>query len=213
MDYSFGEKLRHRIAGNLAAFAWREVEDETLRRAAVALVVVAEGGGASGGGASLLLTKRPKTLKRHSGQYALPGGRMEPGETTTEAALRELHEELGLDLDETEVLGRLDDFPTRSGFRITPVIAWGGAAPALKPDPGEVARVFHIPLGELDSPDIPHLEHTTQSEHPVLSAPLPVLGHSIYAPTAALLYQFREVAMRGEATRVAHYDQPAFAWK
>ena len=83
----------------------------------------------------------------------------------------------------------------------------------MVPDAVEVARVFQVPFTELDSPKIPHLEMTPESEPPVLSAPLPTLGHHLFAPTAAILYQFREVALRGEPTRVAHYDQPAFAWK
>ncbi len=221
MDFTFGNALRARIAGALAGFEHRGIEDPELRRAAVVIVVAGTGGSATGetgtdsaGEASILLTRRPKTLRRHSGQYALPGGRLEPGEGSLEAGLRELQEELGLTLAESEVLGLLDDFPTRSGFCITPVVAWGGpAADALEPDPGEVAKVFRIPLAELNAPEIPHLDPVPGSEHPVLSAPLPTLGHHLYAPTAALLYQFREVALRGAATRVAHYDQPAFAWK
>ena len=163
--------------------------------------------------ASVLLTLRPETLKRHGNQYALPGGRLESDETPVSGALRELAEELGLERGEADVIGMLDDFPTRSGFRITPIVVWGGENPRLKPDPGEVARVFRIPLAELDLPEIPYLDHTQGQEHPVMSAPLPTLGHHLYAPTAALLYQFREVALRGQTTRVSHFEQPKFAWK
>ncbi len=208
--FPFGAALAETLRRNLDAFAVREVDETALRPAAVS-VVVTDGGPA--GRACALLTLRPDRLKRHGGQYALPGGRLDAGETALEAALRELREELGLELDAAAALGRLDDFPTRSGFRIAPFVLWGGAAPALAPDPDEVAALFRIPLDELCSPDIPHLDHGQGGAHPVLSAPLPTLGHHIYAPTAAILYQFREVALLGRETRVAHYDQPQFAWK
>ena len=209
-DFAFGDDLRRDITGNLAAFERRGIDDDTLRQAAVAIVIVK---GGDGGAASVLLTKRPRTLRRHGGQYALPGGRLDAGETPIQAALRELAEELGVTLVPGDILGTLDDFPTRSGFRITPIVVWGADAVDLVPDPIEVARVFQIPFTELDSPQIPHLEATPESEHPVLSAPLATLGHHLFAPTAAILYQFREAALRGLSTRVAHYDQPTFAWK
>jgi len=209
-DFAFGDDLRRDITANFAAFERRGIDDDTLKQAAVAIVIVAEENGDQTG---ILLTKRPDSLRRHGGQYALPGGRLDAGETPVEAALRELQEELGVTLDPGDILGTLDDCPTRSGFRITPIVVWGADAVELAPDPVEVARVFRIPFTELDSPEIPHLEVTPESEHPVLSAPLATLGHHLFAPTAAILYQFREVALRGEPTRVAHYDQPTFAWK
>lgn len=138
---------------------------------------------------------------------------MDEGETIVAAARRELHEELGLDLLEDHVLGQLDHFPTRSGFRISPIVMWAPEPVELRPDASEVAEVFLLPLTELDSPDIPRLSASENSEHPVLSAYFPTLGHYMYAPTAAILYQFREVALRGVSTRAAHYDQPTFAWK
>lgn len=217
MSYRFGDALRARIAANLAAFDRRAISDEKLRRAAV-VVVVAELGPETAPGVAadegcLLLTKRPAGLRRHANQYALPGGRLDEGETPRQAALRELHEELGLDLPPEAIVGVLDDYPTRSGFAITPIVAWGGMAHDLRPDPVEVAIVHRIPLVDLDSPRIPHLDEQGDGKHPVLSAPLDTLGHQVYAPTAAVLYQFREVALHGRPTRVAHFDQPRFAWK
>jgi hypothetical protein len=76
----------------------------------------------------------------------------------------------------------------------------------------EVEEAYHIPLAELDSPAIPHFDDGPEAGRPVLYSRLPSLGHAMYAPTAAILYQFREVALRGLHTRVAHYDQPTFAW-
>lgn len=96
---------------------------------------------------------------------------------------------------------------------ITPIVAWGGPAHDLQPDPVEVARVHRIPFVDLDSPRIPHLDDQGDGQHPVLSAPIATLGSQVYAPTAAVLYQFREVALHGRPTRVAHFDQPRFAWK
>jgi len=214
MPFTFGTDLKRRLSDNLARFDVQTLEDPALRQAAVAIVVGPGGNGSDPSAeATVLLTLRPKTINRHSGQYALPGGRLDAGETTVQAALRELDEELGLRLATDAVIGALDDYPTRSGFRITPVVAWTESSANLTPAPDEVYKVFRIPLGELDSPDIPILSEPTGNNHPVLSMVLPTLGHSMYAPTAALLYQFREVALRGARTRVAHYDQPGFAWK
>jgi 8-oxo-dGTP pyrophosphatase MutT (NUDIX family) len=207
--YAFGRALRDRIERNLTDFAAQAVDDPDLRRAAVAIVVVEN---AADSAASILLTRRGGDLRRHGGQYALPGGRVDAGETVIQAALRELHEELNLDVPADAVLGRLDDYPTRSGFRIAPIVVWGGDTTALAPDPVEVQKVFWIPLTDLDSPAIPRLEAAHGDGHPVLSAPLETIGHPVYAPTAAMLYQFREVALHGRATRVAHFDQPRFAW-
>jgi 8-oxo-dGTP pyrophosphatase MutT (NUDIX family) len=207
-DLSFNTDLRARIEANLAAFERRVIADDSLRHAAVAIVIVDDGDNE----AAFLLTTRPAGLRRHGGQYALPGGRLDEGETAREAALRELEEELGLTLGEERIIGTLDDYPTRSGFCVTPVVVWGGEAGAIHPDSEEVDQVYHIPLADLLSPDIPHLE-PGPDDHPILSAPLATLGHQVFAPTAAMLYQFREVALLGRATRVAHYDQPAFAWK
>ncbi|SDE14257.1 ADP-ribose pyrophosphatase YjhB, NUDIX family [Ruegeria marina] len=208
--YVFGPDLRSRFQANLGRFTARNVERAGLRDAAVAIVVIRHN---ETGEACVLMTLRPPSLNRHGGQYALPGGRMDAGESEVEAALRELHEELGLDLRQDDVLGRLDQFPTRSGFRVSPVVVWASGDVELRPDPSEVAQVFHLPLREFDSPDIPRLEESDNSEHPVLSAFFPTLGHYMYAPTAAILYQFREIALRGKTTRVSHFDQPTFAWK
>lgn len=189
--------------------------------AAVAVAVVDVGHGAALPGlpehadwqadAALLLTRRALTLRRHAGQWALPGGRIDDGETPEAAALRELHEEVGLELGPDAVLGRLDDYRTRSGYVITPVVVWAGEARTLQPNPDEVASVHRIPVAEFLRSDAPRLEVVATSAHPVLRMPV---GHGwIAAPTAAVLYQFREVALLGRDTRVAHFEQPAFAWR
>ncbi len=209
MTFRLDSAFRDTIVARIAGFERRAITDPALRHAAVAIIVAA---GEDDVEAAVLLTRRPQHLKRHAGQYALPGGRMDAGETPEAAALRETMEELGLALDPTAILGRLDDYATKSGFCITPVVVWGGAARDLAPDPNEVARVHRVPLAELDSPDIPTIDTPFDGSAPILGLPLASLGHSLHAPTAALLYQFREVALRGLATRVADFDQPRFAW-
>ena len=215
------EALRRRIVGHLQDFEVRGAERGALRAAAVAVAIADEGRGAQLPGlhrpkgwstaAALLLTRRADGLSSHAGQWALPGGRLDAGETPEQAALRELHEEIGLDLDADSVLGRLDDFVTRSGYVITPVLVWAGAARVLQPNPHEVRSIHRIPVSEFLRADAPMLEDRADSEHPVLR--MPVGDSWIAAPTAAVLYQFRELCIDGRATRVAHFEQPRVAWK
>ncbi len=215
------EALRARLALRLSQWTHRPADEAGLHRAAVVLAVVDEGHGADVPGmprlaqwshdAALLLTRRSLSLRRHAGQWALPGGRIDDGETAEQAALREMAEEVGLVLDASAVLGRLDTFVTRSGFAITPLVVWAGAAATLLPSPDEVASVHRIALGEFLRADAPLLERLADSVHPVLK--MPVGDHWIAAPTAALIYQFREVCLLGRDTRVAHFEQPLFAWR
>ena len=160
---------------------------------------------------ALILTRRAATLRKHAGQWAFPGGRLDPGETVVETALREMHEEVNVEIGADQVLGRLDDFVTRSGFVMTPVVVWGGGGLETEPNPEEVASVHRIPISEFLREDAPMLSSLSGSEHPVLR--MPVGSDYIAAPTAALIYQFREVCLLGRETRVAHYEQPTFAWR
>ncbi len=193
------------IRQRLIRFERRSLPKAELRPAAVAFTLVAEASGPA-----FILTQRSRDLSRHPGQFALPGGRLDPGETPIVAALRELEEEVGLDLPGDSVLGCLDDFETRSGFRMTPVVLWGGCAPTLRADPSEVGAILRIPLAALEREELIDLWPIPESDRPVLSMRIGELR--IFAPTAALIYQFREVALFGRATRVAHYEQPLFAW-
>ncbi|NNF76715.1 MAG: CoA pyrophosphatase [Rhizobiales bacterium] len=210
MEFKFGDALRSQISQNLEQFDRIALDTGDLRLAAVAIVVVKSDVNDE---ACFLLTLRPVRMNRHSNQYALPGGRLDEGETTQQAALRELHEEVGVELGSDQVIGVLDDYATRSGFRITPIVVWGGDCETLAPDPGEVEAAFRIPLSDINADHVPRLIPSDEGEHPVLCAHIETLGHTVYAPTAAIFYQFREVALRGNPTRVAHFDQPAFAWK
>jgi 8-oxo-dGTP pyrophosphatase MutT (NUDIX family) len=237
----YDDTLRRRIAANLAAHDRREHALDERRLAAVAVVLVdsdavrdaddplfaeswdmarvpGDTGGLDGrmegvaGGAAFLLCRRASGLRLHAAQWALPGGRLDAGETPVDAALRELDEELGVTLDESAVLGLLDDYPTRSGYVITPVVVWGGGDPTLVPEPGEVLAAYRIGLHELCRDDSPRYVSIPESDRPVVQIPL---GRDlIHAPTGAVLVQFRWVALEGRLDeRVDHLEQPVFAWK
>lgn len=205
-SHLFGEALRERARANLAGFERQALAPDGRSPAAVAVVLLAD----EEGRACFILTRRAAGLRAHARQWALPGGRLDPGESPVRAALRELEEEIGLVREEPAVLGLLDDYGTRSGFIITPVVVWGGLDIALRPNPDEVAGVYRVPLAELDHPDVPRLITIPESDRPVIQ--LPILSTLIHAPTAAVLYQLREVVVHGRPTRVAHFEQPVWAW-
>jgi 8-oxo-dGTP pyrophosphatase MutT (NUDIX family) len=239
----FDERLRARLTTNLSAHSRVEEPLERRRHAAVAIVILGSDAVRDGeeplsdadlsafvgvlpddagprldgrmiglaGGAALVLCRRPLTMRRHAGQWALPGGRIEPGESPLDAALRELREELDVHLDRHSAVGWLDDYITRSGFVITPVVLWGDADVPLTPDPTEVLAVYRIGLHSLLR-CTPRFIPTPDSDRLVLQ--LPLGNDLIHAPTGAILYQFREVALRGRAgMRVNDLDEPAFAWR
>jgi 8-oxo-dGTP pyrophosphatase MutT (NUDIX family) len=194
---------RDGVAARLAAFPRRSVDRPDLKHAAVAVCVVEDEGVPA-----LLITTRAARMRTHAGQYALPGGRLDGGETPVEGALRELREEVALTLPPSAVLGLLDDYVTRSGYVMTPVVCWAGAVGELTPSADEVASIHRIPVADLDVE--PRLLRIPESEQPVIQ--LPLLGGQVHAPTAAVLYQFCQVACRGLSTRVSHLEQPVFAW-
>jgi 8-oxo-dGTP pyrophosphatase MutT (NUDIX family) len=235
---TYDEPLRAQFLARLAAHSRRTVTDPTKRHAAVAIVLVDSEVGEDrvdpapvddwiagrpmpedldgrmvgvSGGAAFLLCRRAARLSSHAAQWALPGGRVDDGETVVEAALRELDEELGIGLPESAVLGLLDDYPTRSGYVMTPVVIWGGGRLEPRPAPDEVVAAYRVGLHQLQRDDSPRFITIPESPRPVVQIPL---GHDlIHAPTGAVLLQLRWLCMEGRDDAVDELEQPVFAWK
>jgi 8-oxo-dGTP pyrophosphatase MutT (NUDIX family) len=195
---------RDTAAARLRDFPRRAAARPELRQAAVAVCLTCDDGVPA-----LLLTRRAAGMRAHAGQWALPGGRLDGGETPVQGALRELAEEVGLVRGPGDVLGVLDDYVTRSGYVMTPVVVWAGATGALSPAEAEVAAAYQVPLADLDVD--PVLVTIPESDAPVVR--LPLLGGWLHAPTAAVVLQFCRAVCRGEVERVAHLEQPVFAWR
>lgn len=197
------ETLRDSMGARLAAWDRHEVPfDPAQRRAAVAVTVYDRGGRAH----VLMIKRVPRGT--NAGQWAIPGGRVDPGEDATTAALRELGEETGLVAARTDVLGLLDDFTATSGFVITPVVVALEGVHVPRRSPSEVASLHPIPLSRLTEPGVPRWRTTVDGE-PLLQMPL---RHDmlVHAPTGAILWQFAEVCLRGRTRRVASLAEPPF---
>lgn len=201
MDSGRLHDLRGAVETNLGSFH-RVASQASLVPAAVAVVVMRDDDGEP----CVPLYVRAAGLARHPGQFALPGGKLNHGEDAGAGALRELREELGLDVTADGILGSLDDYDTRSGFTITPVVLWSGAsAAALDPSSDEVAQLYLLTLQELRSA----VASAGQGTSPRFC--LEFTWGPVYAPTAAVLYQFSEVALDGRTRRVNDFYQPPFA--
>lgn len=238
MTITYDDALREQVRTHLAGHDRRVVDDPTKRHAAVAVVLVASEVGEDrvdpapvddwidgrpmpedldgrmvgvSGGAAFLLCRRATRLRAHAAQWALPGGRLDPGESVVDAALRETDEELGVRLPQTSVLGLLDDYSTRSGYVITPVVIWGGGRLDLRPAPDEVVAVYRVGLHQLLRDDSPRFISIPESPRPVVQ--LPLGNDLIHAPTGAVLLQFRWLCLEGRDDPVAELEQPVFAWK
>ncbi|MEE6136071.1 CoA pyrophosphatase [Mycobacterium sp. 050128] len=239
MTIPYDVALRDRIRAHLANYERRAVTDPTKRHAAVAVVLVDSEVGEDrvdpvsvedwnagrpmpaddldgrmvdvSGGAAFLLCRRASRLTSHAAQWALPGGRLDAGETAVDAALRELREEVRIALPASAVLGLLDDYPTRSGYVITPVVIWGGGRLDPDPAPDEVVAVYRVGLHQLQRDDSPRFITIKESPRPVVQIPL---GNDlIHAPTGAVLLQLRWLCLEGRHDSVDHLEQPVFAWK
>jgi 8-oxo-dGTP pyrophosphatase MutT (NUDIX family) len=208
MFQRFDPAFRTALMNGLQGFErYQPVRDPAvvLKRAAVCITITD-----AGDDAAFVLTRRASGLRNHGGQWALPGGRLDAGETAPQAALRELHEEVGLELPDEAVLGLLDDYPTRSGYLITPVVVWAGANASMVANPDEVASIHRIGLDQILAHDAVDFVTIPESDRPVVR--LRINDDRIHAPTAAVLYQFREL-IAGRQTRVHELEQPTFAWR
>jgi 8-oxo-dGTP pyrophosphatase MutT (NUDIX family) len=193
------------IRANLARFVRVAADRPELKPASVAVCVMP-----ADEGEVLLITRRAPGLRAHAGQWALPGGRRDPCESIEAAALRELHEETGVQAGPADVLGILDDYVTRSGYLMTPVVVWAAVSQDRLAGPAsEVTQVFQIPLGDIDVE--PNFIRIPESDAPVIR--LPLFDRFVHAPTAAIIYQFCQVALHGRDLRVAHFEAPVFAWR
>ncbi len=202
----FSEALRGRLVDNLRAHPRTRMRNHSLRRAAVAVAVVP-----GSRGAAFVLTRRSSSLRAHPFQFALPGGHIDAGETPEQAARRELSEEVMLEAGPDSVLGSLDDYETRSGYVITPIVVWVSDVTTLRAQRDEVDQVHVIDLAELDRPDSPRWINIDESDKPLIQVPLQ--DRVIHAPTAAMLYQFREVAVHGRLVRTDQIEEPVWAWR
>jgi len=208
MFQRFDPAFRTALINGLQGFErYQPVRDPAvvLKRAAVCITITD-----AGDDAAFVLTRRASRLRNHGGQWALPGGRLDAGETASQAALRELHEEVGLELPDEAVLGLLDDYPTRSGYLITPVVVWAGANASMVANPDEVASIHRIGLDQILAHDAVDFVTIPESDRPVVR--LRINDDRIHAPTAAVLYQFAEL-IAGRQTRVHELEQPTFAWR
>jgi 8-oxo-dGTP pyrophosphatase MutT (NUDIX family) len=208
MSFPFSTAFRQTMAERCRAFPRLVHDGVDLKRAAVALTLVEADDGS--GETAFLLTRRAAQMRAHAGQWALPGGRCDPGETLEEAALRELEEELGLHLPARDILGVLDDYPTRSGYVITPVVAWLQHPGDMRLNPDEVASAHRIRLDQIHDDDAVEFETIPESARPVIR--VRIGDQHVHAPTAALVYQLREL-VADRITRVADLEQPVFAWR
>ena len=238
MMITYNEELRQRLATHLGAHRRRAIEDPTKRHAAVAVVIVDSDRGEDrvdpapvddqnvgrdvgheldgrmvdvAGGAAFVLCRRASRLSSHAAQWALPGGRLDPGEDVVDAALRELDEEVGVRLPRAAVLGLMDDYATRSGYLITPVVVWGGGRLDLRPSPDEVVAVYRVGLHQLQREDSPRFLTIPESPRPVVQ--LPLGNDLVHAPTGAVLLQLRWLGLEGRSDPVDELEQPVFAWR
>ena len=157
-----------------------------LKAAAVLLPIVARPDELT-----VLFTRRTAHLRAHSGQISFPGGRIEESDASEQAAaLRETHEEIGIAASSIEVIGRLADYHTRTGFRVTPVVGLVSAPFALRVDAHEVDEVFEVPLSFLLDP-ANHQKHSREFQGRQRQYyAIPYHDHYIWGATAGMLVNF-----------------------
>lgn len=144
-------------------------------------------------GFTVLLTRRTDHLNNHAGQVSFPGGRLETGETPEDAALRETFEEIGLVQSHVELIGRLDDYVTGTGFCVAPLVGFVRPPFDLSPDPFEVAEVFEVPLAFLLDPANHQLCEKDVHGNPRRYFAIPYGRHHIWGATAGMLMNLYEI--------------------
>jgi len=151
----FDDAALDRLRGLLQRKPAIEIDAPQYRRACVLIPLVCNGGW------SLLFSRRSENLAAHSGQIAFPGGAVEAGETLAEAATREAEEEVGIPARNVEIIGRLDDVVTNSGFLVAPFCGVIHDPVDYVLQAGEVDEVFEVPLDSLLDPSKPELRYVS----------------------------------------------------
>lgn len=177
-------------------------EGSTPRAAAVLVIITLQDDGAA-----LVLTRRGGHLREHSGEISFPGGRLEADETAHAGALREAHEELGIDATTLEVIGQLHSiYVPRSNHSVTPVVAWTPSLPPVTPNPSEVAEVFLAPLTDLLRADALAYEEREIRGESVIVPYFMVHHHRVWGATALMICDLvaRIRAMNDANTPLSH---------
>ena len=163
---------------------------QTGRRPAAVLMPIL---GAQSGRLRLLLTQRTEHLRDHAGQISFPGGGLKPGEDPLSAALREAEEEIGLSRAAVDVFGEMPQYHTGTGFSVSPMVGFIAEGVDLRPDPGEVADIFEVPLDFLMDPN--NMRHETRYYRGAWRSflAIPWSGRYIWGATAGMLAQLSRI--------------------
>ena len=158
-------------------------------------------------GPAIILTRRSERLSAHAGQISFPGGRRDPRDVDDQAtALREAHEEIGLSPGDVRLVGRLDTYVTRTGFRITPYVGWVADAFQPRPQPEEVSAVFDLPLRVVLDEGLPQCHTRKVAGQDRRYYVFPYEGWYIWGATAGMLLNLRETLLGPEPGRATETE-------